>query len=64
MRRVRIFLMTGETTRTVGLNISEDEGDEELRRVVVLIEDSLAKNFPNTKIIRASSTDKLFKNLG
>ncbi len=52
MEKVTISLWKGKNCRLVGLNIYGDEGKEELRKVIEVIQNSLAKHFPNASIIR------------
>ena len=60
MKKVSISLERGQTHRKVGLAIYEDAGDEELRRVIELIQESLAKHFPSATIARQKAGRELF----
>ncbi|MCL0092043.1 hypothetical protein M1N59_02130 [Dehalococcoidales bacterium] len=60
MKKVSISLERGQTHRKVGLAIYEDAGDEELRRVIELIQESLAKHFPSATIARQKAVRELF----
>lgn len=61
MKRVRLWLGKTKMHRLVGLTIYEDEGTEELRKVAAIIEESLAKHFPNAEIIRSKAVRELFQ---
>ena len=60
MKKVSISLERGATHRKVGLAIYEDEGDEELRKLVRVVEESLEKLFPSADIIRQRAVRELF----
>ncbi len=60
MKKVSISLERGPTHRKVGLAIYEDAGDEELRKVIELIQESLAKHFPDAEIARQKAVRELF----
>jgi len=52
MEKVTISLWKGKNRRLVGLNIYGDEGREEMRKVIEVIQNSLARHFPNAQILR------------
>ena len=52
MEKVTISLWKGKNRHLVGLNISGDVGKEEMRKVIEVIHESLAKHFPNAQILR------------
>ena len=60
MRKVSISLEEGKTHKKVGLAIYEYEDEEELRKVIGLIEDSLHKNFPDAELARQRAVRELF----
>jgi hypothetical protein len=59
MERVRVFIMEGKISRTVGLNTSKQLSNEELRKLVDLIEDILADNFPEAEVIESPSVGRI-----
>ena len=59
MRKVSISLEEGKTHKKVGLAIYEYEGEEELRKVIGLIEDNLHKKFPDAEITRQRAVREL-----
>ena len=63
MRKVSISLERAPTHRKVGLAIYGYEDEEELRKVIGLIEDSLHKNFPDAEITRQRAIRELFGEL-
>jgi len=52
MEKVTISLWKGKNRRLVGLNIYGDEGKEEMRKVIEVIHEALAKHFPDAEIVR------------
>ena len=60
MEKVVISLEGGDKHRRVGWRIYEDAGDEEMRKVIETVEESLQKNFPNTPIVRRKRPRELF----
>ena len=60
MKKVSISLEQGASHRKVGLAIYEDEGDEELRKVIEVVQESLKKHFPDVQIIRQKAVRELF----
>jgi len=46
--------------RKVGLLIYEDEGDEEVQKLIRVVEECLQKNFPSTPIVRRKAVRELF----
>jgi len=60
MRKVSISLEKGKKYKKVGLAIYEYEGEEELRKVITLIEECLRKNFSNVEIKKQRATRILF----
>jgi len=63
MEKVRLFVQEGRKSRTVGLNTSPRPSDKELLKLVDLIEDILANNFPELDVIEAPSVVKIGKSL-
>lgn len=62
MKRVNINLWQPRRKhRLLGLSLYEYEGTEELRKVAAIIEESLAKHFPNAEIIRSKAVRELFQ---
>jgi hypothetical protein len=60
VEKVVISLEEGKTHKKVGVLLYCYEGEEELRNVIGLIEDSLGKNFPSAEIIRRRAPRELF----
>ncbi len=60
MRKVSISLEEGKTHKKVGLAVYEHESEEELRKVISLVEDSLRKNFSGVQITRQRAVRELF----
>ena len=60
MRKVSISLERGRTHKKVGLAIYEPEGEEELREVISLIEESLHRKFPYVEITRQRAVREVF----
>ena len=60
MRKVSISLEEGKKQKKVGLAIYEYEGEEELRKVITLMEECLRKNFSNVEINGQRATRILF----
>ena len=60
MRKVSVSLEEGKTHKKVGLAIYEYKGEQELLKVVGLIEDTLHKNFPDAEITRQRAVRELF----
>lgn len=47
--------------RLLGLSLYDYEGTEELKKLVLVIEDSLAKNFPGVQVNRNRAVWELFQ---
>ena len=63
MRKVNINLWQKSERgphRLVGLSLYDYEGNEELRKLVRAIEESLSKNFPGIEVNRGRAVRELF----
>jgi len=66
MKKVNISLhraKRGEPRPLVCLKLYDYEGTEELQKLVVVIEDSLKRNFPSVQVKRNKATRQLFETL-
>ena len=62
MKRVNINLWQKRRQhRLLGLSLYDYEGTEELQKVVLVIEDSLKKNFPGVQVNRNKAARELFQ---
>jgi len=62
MKRVNINLFQKRRQhRLLGLSLYDYEGTEELQKVVLVIEDSLKKNFPGVQVNRTKAARELFQ---
>ena len=60
MEKVSISLEEGKTHKKIGLAMYSYKGEEELRKVIGLIEESLRKNFPDAAITKQRAVRELF----
>ena len=60
MEKVVISLLKGKRWSLVGLSIRNEEGNEELRKLVEVVQESLEKRFPNAQIVRRKAPRVLF----
>jgi len=62
MKKVNINLWQKRRAhRLVGLSLYDCEGTEELQKLVLVIEDSLKKNFPGVQVNRNKAARELFQ---
>ncbi len=50
MRKVSISLEKGQKNKKIGLAIYDYDGEEELKKVIELIKESLRKHYPSVEI--------------
>ncbi len=55
----RGVLPSGRKHMNVGVHIYEDENIE-VKKVIKIIQDSLARNFPNAEVIKSKAVRELF----
>jgi len=55
------LLKKGRTHGIVGLTLYDYEGTDELKRLIVVIEDTLKKNFPGVQVNRNKAVRELFQ---
>jgi len=60
VEKVVVSLFKGKRYRLVGLSIKNEESSEELRKLVRVIQESLAEHFPDAEIIRRKAVRELF----
>jgi len=60
MTMMSINLWNGEKFWRVGVGVDKQMGEEELKKVIVTIEQSLRKVFPNANMPRRLAVRKLF----
>ncbi len=62
MKKVNINLwQKRKTHRLLGLSLYDYEGTEELQKLVLVIEDSLKRNFPGVQVNRNKAVRELFQ---
>ena len=62
MKKVSINLwQPRKAHRLLGLSLYDYEGAEELKKLVLVIEDSSAKNFPGVQVNRNKAARELFQ---
>ena len=59
MEKVVVSLWRGEEWSFVGLSIRNEEGDEELRELIKIAEEGIAKHFPHAQIVRRKAAREL-----